>query len=503
MLKRILLLLGLVFFITGCESNPETFTVEFVSNGGTIVESVEVHHGNSVSIPIVSKEGHTLDGWYLSLTEGATFDEKWSFSNNVVSSSITLYAIWIINQYTITFDSNGGTEIPSITQDYDTLITRPDDPTKEGYTFIGWDTEIPNTIPAGDLHFVAVWEENSKFEIAMITDAGDIDDKSFNQGTWEGIVEFAEANNLTHKYYKPTEVSDDAYVAAIDLAVAGGAKVIVTPGFLFEPAIYAAQSKYPDVIFVLIDGVPHPGDYTTFEVADNTRSVLFKENESGFLAGYASVMEGFRELGFMGGIAIPSVVRYGLGYVAGAYYAANELGASDWDFDAAYYEYLGGFAPTDDIKNKAASWYSAGVEVIHAAAGGAGNSVMAAAEEATDAFVVGVDVDQAAQSSTVISSAMKALAVVVQQALQGYLDGTFVGGETLTLGAAEDAVALPLGDSFRFTTFTIAQYYAILADIIDGTVVVPFTPAEFGDFLEGLGMNVALAATWESVVSGA
>lgn len=344
--------------------------------------------------------------------------------------------------------------------------------------------------------------EAASYEIAMITDAGDIDDKSFNQGTWEGIVEFAEENGLTHKYYKPTEVSDDAYVAAIDLAVAGGAKVIVTPGFLFEPAIYEAQSKYPDVIFVLIDGVPHPGDYTTFEVADNTRSVLFKENESGFLAGYASVMEGFRELGFMGGIAVPAVVRFGLGYVAGAYYAANELGATDWNFDAAYYEYLGGFDPTDDIKNKAASWYSAGVEVIHAAAGGAGNSVMAAAEEATDAFVVGVDVDQAAQSSTVISSAMKALAVVVQQALQEYLDGTFVGGETLTLGAAEDAVALPLGDSFRFTTFTTAQYDAILAKIVDGTVMVPFTPAEFGDFLEGLGMNEALATTWEGVVSG-
>ena len=262
--------------------------------------------------------------------------------------------------------------------------------------------------------------EAASYEIAMITDAGDIDDKSFNQGTWEGIVEFAEENGLTHKYYKPTEVSDDAYVAAIDLAVAGGAQVIVTPGFLFEPAIYEAQSKYPDVIFVLIDGVPHPGDYTTFEVADNTRSVLFKENESGFLAGYASVMEGFRELGFMGGIAVPAVVRFGLGYVAGAYYAANELGATDWDFNASYYTYLGDFAPSDAFKNQAAGWYSSGVEVIHAAAGGAGNSVMAAAEETTDAYVIGVDVDQSSQSSTVISSAMKALGVVVQQALQEY-----------------------------------------------------------------------------------
>jgi len=336
--------------------------------------------------------------------------------------------------------------------------------------------------------------EAQTYEIAMVTDAGDIDDKSFNQGTWEGIVEFAEENDLTYKYYKPTEVSNDAYVAAIDLAVAAGAKVVVTPGFLFEPAVYTAQTKYPNVIFVLIDGVPHPGDYTTFNVADNTRSILFRENESGFLAGYASVMEGFRELGFMGGIAVPAVVRFGLGYVAGAYYAAKELGATNWDFNPAYYDYLGTFGPSDEVKSQAAGWFTAGVEVIHVAAGGAGNSVMAAADETTGKFVVGVDVDQSSQSPSVITSAMKALGVVVKQALQDYLDGTFEGGETLVLGAAEDAVALPLGESFLFENFTLAQYNAILADIVDGTVVVPFAPAELTAFLTQLGYGDVAAA---------
>ena len=329
-------------------------------------------------------------------------------------------------------------------------------------------------------------EQATTFEIAMITDAGDIDDKSFNQGTWEGIVEFAEANDLTHKYYKPTEVSDNAYVAAIDLAVAAGAKVVVTPGFLFEAAIYEAQTKYPDVIFVLIDGVPHPGDYSVFTVEENTRSILFKEQESGFLAGYAAVMEGYRELGFMGGIAVPAVVRFGLGYVAGAYYAADELGLEDFEFDMNYYDYLGTFAPGDDVKTKAAGWYNAGVEVIHVAAGGAGNSVMAAAQETTDGKVIGVDIDQASQSETVITSAMKALAVVVQQALQDYVDGTFVGGETLTLGAAEDAVALPLGDSFKFENFTVAQYEAILAKLVDGTVVLPMDEVGLNAFIDAL-----------------
>ena len=324
------------------------------------------------------------------------------------------------------------------------------------------------------------------FEIAMITDSGDIDDKSFNQGTWEGIVAFAEANDLTYKYYKPTEVSNTAYVAAIDLAVVGGAKIIVTPGFLFEPAIYEAQTKYPDVKFVLIDGVPHPGDYTTFNVAANTRSILFKEQESGFLAGYAAVKDGFRNLGFMGGIAVPAVVRFGLGFVAGAYYAANELELTDFTFDLNRYAYLGTFAPGDDVKSQASAWFAAGVEVIHVAAGGAGNSVMAAAEEGTNKFVIGVDIDQASQSNTVISSALKALGVVVQQALQDYVDGDFIGGTTVTLGAAEDAVGLPLGDSFKFTNFTVADYNAILAKLADGTVVLPMDADGLNAYIETL-----------------
>ena len=90
-------------------------------------------------------------------------------------------------------------------------------------------------------------------EIALITDKGNIDDKSFNQGAWEGVVAFAEAEGITHTYIKPEEASDAGYLAAIDLAVTGGAKVIVTPGFLFEVSVYEAQTKYPDIKFILLD----------------------------------------------------------------------------------------------------------------------------------------------------------------------------------------------------------------------------------------------------------
>jgi len=152
------------------------------------------------------------------------------------------------------------------------------------------------------------------FEIAMITDVGTIDDESFNQGTWEGIVQFAEEFGYTHKYYQPAEQSDAAYLDAISLAVEGGAKVVVTPGFLFEPSIYEAQTLYPDVKFILIDGEPHTADYSTYETKSNTMPILFNEHESGFLAGYGAVMDGYTELGFMGGMAVPAVVKFGIGY---------------------------------------------------------------------------------------------------------------------------------------------------------------------------------------------
>ena len=216
------------------------------------------------------------------------------------------------------------------------------------------------------------------------------------------------------------------------------------------------------------------------------RQILFREQESGFLAGYAAVMEGYRELGFMGGIAVPAVVRFGKGYVAGAYYAAKELGLTDFEFDMNYYEYLGGFAPDDSHKTKASVWFNAGVEVIHAAAGGAGNSVMAAAEEYEGAKVIGVDVDQASQSPSVITSAMKALGVVVKQALTEWKEGTFAGGSTVTLGAKQGAIGLPLGESFKFTTFTEEQYLAILGKLADETILLPMDEEGLDAYIETL-----------------
>ncbi|MBU1145249.1 MAG: BMP family ABC transporter substrate-binding protein [Firmicutes bacterium] len=319
------------------------------------------------------------------------------------------------------------------------------------------------------------------FEIAMITDSGTIDDESFNQGTYEGIIEFCTTNSLTYKYYKPLEVSDDAYLDAIELAIAGGAQVVVTPGYLFESSIYAAQTLYPDVKFILIDGEPHTADYATYETTSNTLSILFNEHESAFLAGYAAVYEGYTKLGFTGGMAVPAVVKFGIGFVAGAYYAADELDVTI-ELGNDTYHYFGDFAASDEHKNLASSWYVSGTEIIFAAAGGAGSSVMAAAAD-NDAMMIGVDIDQSGQSDTVLTSAMKMLANAVQQGLQAYLDDEFVGGVTEVKGAENDGVGLPM-DTSRFTTFTQAQYDAIYAKLVDGTVVVP---ANYTDLVTFLG----------------
>lgn len=309
--------------------------------------------------------------------------------------------------------------------------------------------------------------KSDTYEIAMITDVGTIDDKSFNQGTWEGIVAYATDKKITHKYYKPTEQSTDAYLAAIQLAVNGGAKVIVTPGFLFEEPIYKAQDLYPNVNFILIDGTPHDKDYKDFKTAKNTVGIVYAEEQSGYLAGYAAVKDGYTKLGFMGGMAVPAVIKFGYGFVQGADAAAKELGIKSVDIK---YHYTGGFAATPEAQTKAASWYAEGTEVIFACGGAVGNSVMSAAD-AKKAKVIGVDVDQSSESPTVITSAMKGLGASVQTVLGQYYDGKFPGGQNLTFAADKNGVQLPMKTS-KFTKFTQADYDAVFKQLSEGKITL-------------------------------
>ena len=310
-----------------------------------------------------------------------------------------------------------------------------------------------------------------KFELTLITDLGSIDDKSFNQGSWEGLYQYAVENNLTYKYYKPAEQGDDAYLSTIDLAVRGGAKVVVTPGFLFEQAVFIAHDRYPDVHFILVDGAPNDGDWSkgapVEKINANAVGVKYAEDQAGFLAGYAAVIDGYRRLGFVGGMAVPAVVRFGYGFVQGAEYAAVELGLQPGSVIINYH-YTGGFSATPEAQTLSASWFNEGVEVIFACGGAVGNSVMAAAEQ-TGKKVIGVDVDQSGESPAVITSSMKGLQASVYDCIAALYEGNFPGGQTLIFDASNDGVGLPMSTS-KFQTFSMTDYEIIFQKLVDGVI---------------------------------
>lgn len=329
------------------------------------------------------------------------------------------------------------------------------------------------------LAFVGCTSSSDGYEIALITDKGNIDDKSFNQGAWEGVKAYAEANNVSHTYIKPEEASDAGYLAAIDLAVTGGAKVIVTPGFLFEVPIFEAQNKYPEVKFILLDGAPRNADFSVFETKANVASIKYAEEQSGYLAGYAAVKEGFTNLGFMGGMAVPAVQAFGYGYLQGAEAAATELGLADGAIKVTYH-YTGNFEENDTNKSTAKTMYQEGTEVIFACGGSVGKSVMSAASE-SDRKVIGVDVDQRYDSETVITSAVKGLSHSVEDVLKAIYDNKWesYSGKTTVFNATNAGVGLPtvvIGDEKanafdRFSKFTKEDYDASYATLVDGSVV--------------------------------
>lgn len=326
------------------------------------------------------------------------------------------------------------------------------------------------------------------YEIALVTDVGNIDDKSFNQGAWEGVKKFAEDNNKTYSYYRPTEDSTTARVETITTAINAGAKVIVCPGYLFEEAVYEVQTKFPDVIFLLLDGEPHTPDYAVYKTEDNVHCILYKEEQAGFFAGYAAVKDGYTKLGFLGGMDVPAVIRYGYGFVQGANKAAEELGNADKI--SVNYWYCGSFVPSDEIVAKMNNWYSSGTEIVFSCGGGIYLSAINAAT-ANNGKVIGVDVDQYAESDLIITSAMKGLTNSVVLALTDLYknvqtvkdeNGKDVeklawpaeyAGKTANLGVAENCVGLPTAkDSWRFAKFTVEEYNAIFDKVNKGEIKI-------------------------------
>ena len=309
-------------------------------------------------------------------------------------------------------------------------------------------------------------------DVGFVTDVGNIDDHSFNQYSFEGVTNFATANNLKANYFRPADDTDADRLDAIEQAINDGAKVLVMAGYLFAPCLAEAQQKYPDVQFLALD--VSAADLP--DTASNTALITYQEEQAGYLAGYAAVQDGYRKLGFLGGVAVSAVVRYGYGFVQGAEAAAQELGV---DVEMNYW-YSGSFEANDEIKAKMDSWYASGTEVVFACGGAIYSSAISAAEAAgSNAKIIGVDVDQSNDGEMVITSATKSLAHSVELALTDCMNNgwkwseTYAGKET-KLGAAQDCVALPM-ESSKFTTFTQEKYDELYAGLRDGSIVVDNT----------------------------
>ena len=325
---------------------------------------------------------------------------------------------------------------------------------------------------------VAAFAEGD-YRVAMITDYGDITDQSFNQTTYEAAKAYCEANGIDFTYYKPNGDSTAERVAMVEKADDDGYNVIVMPGYAFGETIAEVQDEYPETSFIALD--VSEGDLGGAEVASNVYCAVYKEELCGYMAGYAAVKLGYTHLGFLGGMAVPAVVRYGFGFVQGADAAAVELGVD------ATVEYVYGnqFFGDADITAYMDNWYQTlGVQCVFACGGGICSSAAEAAAKVDGAKVIGVDVDQAAiidgtyGAGLTVTSAMKGLGATVNTLLAETTAGNFTnyGGKVESLGlVGEDPAAnyVQLAPSTQWSdTFTEDDYKALVAKMFAGEVTV-------------------------------
>ena len=332
--------------------------------------------------------------------------------------------------------------------------------------------------------------DDTNYRVAMITDYGDITDQSFNQTTYEACKEFCEANGLDFNYFKPSSDNDADRIAMVESAIDEGYNVIVMPGYAFANTIKATAETYSDVTFIALDvgdGDLNPTDENGelideyYELPANAYSAVYQEELCGYMAGYAAVKLGYTKLGFLGGMAVPAVVRYGYGFVQGVDAAAKEL---DINVEMKYV-YGGLFYGSADITAVMDTWYSQGTEVVFACGGGVYTSAAEAAAK-VNGKLIGVDVDQsgiidgAYGEGMTVTSAMKGLAPTVKYMLGEVLAGNFAnhGGkiETLGLVSGDDPeanyVQIPMESTQWSDSFTQDDYKALVAGMFDGTIVV-------------------------------
>ena len=308
-------------------------------------------------------------------------------------------------------------------------------------------------------------DNDKPVDVVLITDFGTIDDNSYNQGAWDGVMQYAEEAGLSYEFYQPEDNDNDSIMAQVKRGVKNGARLFVCPGTMLEVPVYNAMKKYDDASFILVDGVPHNEDNTESLIEENVSVIKFAEEQAGFLAGYAAVRDGYKGLGFVGGMPIDPVIRFGYGFVQGADYAAIEMGVNVH----IRYTYTNTFGEDPLIEDLAAAWFDDDTEVIFACGGSIGKSVIRAAEN-HDGKVIGVDVDESSESETVITSAMKDIKTAVYDDVKSFFEGSFAGGSETVKTAATGGVCLPMETS-RFEKFSQENYDAIFSHLVDGMIV--------------------------------
>ena len=315
-------------------------------------------------------------------------------------------------------------------------------------------------------------------KVAMITDYGDITDQSFNQTTYEAAKAFCEANGLDFQYYKPASDSDEDRISSIEKAIDDGFNTIIMPGYAFGPAIQKVAPEYSDITFIALDvSEGDIGDLAS-AVPANLYCAVYQEELCGYMAGYAAVKLGYKKLGYLGGMAVPAVVRYGYGFVQGADAAAAELGLTDVEIKYVYGNQFYGDA---DITAYMDTWYAGGTEIVFACGGGIFTSAGEAASK-VGGKVIGVDVDQAATidglygEGITVTSAMKGLAATVNAELSAVKDGAFEGGKVENLGLVSDVPEenfVQIAASTQFADgFTADDYSALVAKMHAGDITV-------------------------------
>lgn len=318
------------------------------------------------------------------------------------------------------------------------------------------------------------------FKVGMVTNSGTIDDKSFNQGTWEGIQQGAKEFGLETKYLKPEGTTEADYLKEIGNLYDAGFRLVICPGFPFETAIYQGQNKYPDAYFVLIDGTPHAGDFNAV-VGKNTVSILFSEHEAGFLAGVAAAVQ-LKEgaAGFIGGMAVPSVQRFNWGFQQGINFA-NEKYGTQITIKPENVIYVGSFDNVAAGQQLAAQMFDQGVKVIFCAAGDVGigsiNEAKARVRAGHKVWVVGVDRDQywdgiyEDNKSVILTSAVKRVDQAAYAMIKALKEGKYPGGQTLVFDAKTDGVGIPQ-DNPNLSKETQDKVGKVLADLKSGKIVV-------------------------------